>query len=198
MAQATIPNLKKKWRVKWKTFFQNAEQGIGVKNFCQRNLGGQSSTLRLGFYFAIFAILAILWARGGSSSEAHRDLPLPSDSRELSADTVIPPGYVLVPIDIQNEAALNGIIGGYGVVDLFASGPQNRNSTSSPVARRVKIMRAPLNPRQFAVLVSETQSSLIARYNSPFIVVIQNPKTQGTFIETKRPHKNRTILEENI
>src|SRR5688572_13064534 len=86
-----------------------------------------------------------------------------NEQREISApDTVIPPGYVLVPIEVQNHEAMDSILGSYGVVDLFA---QDADGTgrSKKVAERVKILRAPLNPNHFAVLAPEEEAPRLVK-----------------------------------
>ena len=63
-----------------------------------------------------------------------------------SADTYIPAGFVLVPIELQNSESLSSLIGSYAVVDLFVGGPGAKHQR---VVQRLKLLRAPLNPQQF-------------------------------------------------
>ena len=86
-----------------------------------------------------------------------------------SADTYIPHGFVLVPIEIQNAESLASLIGEFAVVDLF-KGPHSQR-----VGRRLKLLRAPLNPQQFAVLVPEGEVSILLQSTGPFWAAIQNP-----------------------
>lgn len=105
-----------------------------------------------------------------------------NDSR--SADTYIPYGYVLIPLEIQNAESLTNIVGDLGgVVDLYTVSSEFQKSLK--IAHKVKLLRAPLNPQQFAVLVKESESSQILSHAGPFTAVIQNPdeKTHGV---TKR------------
>jgi len=97
-------------------------------------------------------------------------------------DTFIPAGYVLVPIEIQNSEALDSVLGQHGVVDLY-SASQDGSQKNRLVARALKILRAPLNPNQFAVLAREDKAPEIARNFEAFFVVIQNPNSPGTHIE---------------
>lgn len=111
-----------------------------------------------------------------------------------SLDTVIPSGYVLVPIEVQNPEALVSLLGRYGVVDLFAP---SVDGTSKPtrVARRVKIVRAPLNPQQYAVLAPEEEAPLIVKQAIPLMVVVQNPNQSGTDIVKAKRKTSRIFLE---
>jgi hypothetical protein len=88
----------------------------------------------------------------------------------VTADTYIPEGFVLVPIEIQNAESLGSLIGAYAVVDLF------RGPHSQRVGRRLRLLRAPLNPDQFAVLVSEGEVSALMAIPGPYWAVIQNPQ----------------------
>jgi hypothetical protein len=88
----------------------------------------------------------------------------------VTADTYIPDGFVLVPIEIQNAESLGSLIGAYAVVDLFR-GPQSQR-----VGRRLRLLRAPLNPDQFAVLVPEGEVTALMAIPGPYWAVIQNPQ----------------------
>lgn len=105
---------------------------------------------------------------------------------EASADTYIPDGYVLVPIELQNADSLSSLIGAYAVVDLF-KGPR-----SQKVGKRLKLLRAPLNPDQFAVLVPEAEVSNLLETPGPFWAAIQNPQqTKSSEVASRR--KNSRI-----
>lgn len=96
-----------------------------------------------------------------------------ADAINKSIDTFIPQGHVLVPIQLVNAESLQNIVGRLGgVVDLYLP---MQNKKSIKIANRVKLLKAPLNPEEFAVLVRETESAQILSYSGPFIAVIQNP-----------------------
>lgn len=110
-----------------------------------------------------------------------------------AASTFIPDGYVLVPIDVQNPEALDSILGPYGVVDLFTGGMEGRPSRQ--IARRIKILRAPLNPNHFAVLAPENEAPNLVRESGPVTVVIQNPRTIGTDFVKAKGKRSRIHVE---
>ncbi|MGZ3691456.1 MAG: hypothetical protein ACXVAX_08130, partial [Pseudobdellovibrio sp.] len=58
------------------------------------------------------------------------------------------------------------------LVDLYA--PDQQLHTNSLIASNVKLIRAPLNPQQFAVLVTEDQSREVMKISSPFWVTLHN------------------------
>jgi hypothetical protein len=91
---------------------------------------------------------------------------------QVYADTFIPKGYVLIPVDLANFDTVSALINQFGVIDLFAGSPQSAGSIK--IASRVKILRAPLNPNLFAVLVSESLSIDIMKRTGPFWAVVQN------------------------
>ncbi len=108
----------------------------------------------------------------------------------LDFDTHIPPGYVLVPIEVQNFDSLDSILGPYALVDLF----QNQSDASSAVkvvARNVRLLRAPQNPSHFAVLVQESSVDRILRFGDKFTVAIKRRTRDGTEIVKER--RNRSI-----
>lgn len=111
-------------------------------------------------------------------------------------DTLIPRGYVLVPITVQNSESLDSVFGSHGIVDLYSV-----NDTTLTKGRRVasgvKLLRAPKNPSQFGVLIEDQFSSSLLNEGATFFVVIHHPKDSGTPIEIpKKKTKRRIILEE--
>lgn len=121
-------------------------------------------------------ILALFWDLRGNETQSGVS---PGSVPEESAATFIPEGYVLVPIEVSNYESLDSILGQYGVVDLFVQTPED-DEPSRKVAERVKILRAPLNPSHFAVLVPENESQNLVTFDLPFTVVVQNPNSSGT------------------
>jgi len=117
--------------------------------------------------FGIFLILYYFVNRDQSSPVSQKK------EEPATADTYIPPGHVLVPVQIENSEALSAVMGPFAVVDLYS----DIGGHSSLIAEKVKLIRAPLNPRQFAVLVSESLSSQIMQVKIPFSVVLQNRNT---------------------
>ncbi|MBY0554681.1 hypothetical protein K2P97_09135 [bacterium] len=98
----------------------------------------------------------------------------------IYADTLIPKGYVLVPIELANLNAVAGLINQFGVIDLYG-GDTEQNSVQ--IATRIKILRAPLNPNQYAVLVTENLSKQIMKFKGPFWASIQNRSAEPTSVD---------------
>jgi hypothetical protein len=134
--------------------------------------------------------LMALMAEFRSSSNDSNELPTPDPS------TLIPAGYVLVPIEVQNPEALDSILGNNGVVDLFI-GPRDGGTGARKIAEKIKILRAPLNPNHFAVLAPEDEAPALVRETGPYSVVVQNPKESGTaFVKGKK--RTSRIFVENL
>lgn len=96
-----------------------------------------------------------------------------------SASTYIPAGFVLVPIEVANYESLDSILGNYGIVDLYIA-PETPGKRAVKVAEHLKILRAPLNPSHFAVLVKDSESANLVEHTGPFTVVVKNPNQSGT------------------
>ncbi len=119
--------------------------------------------------------------------------PAPIDP--TSVDTYIPEGMTLIPIEIQNIEALKNILGEFGVVDLYLPSFEE-NRAPKKIASGVKIMRAPLNPDVFAVLVREEYAPQIAQHPGAFFVTVLNPKTQKTkFNKDKKQLRTQIVTE---
>lgn len=125
---------------------------------------------------AVAGFLGLYWdASAGRATE-------PNEPEAVEdATTFIPAGYVLVPIEIANFESLDSILGKFGVVDLYvpADTPRGR---ARKVAEQIKILRAPLNPSHFAVLVREADSARLVSHAGPYTVIVQNSKQSGTGI----------------
>jgi hypothetical protein len=117
--------------------------------------------------FVVALLLAILTSFR-HTEEAHT-------SQSFSADTVIPKGYVLVPIEIQNIESLHSLVGAFAVVDLFTTARGSLQKGGIRVGRKLRLIRAPLNPQLFAVLVPENEASEVLAAQGPVTAVIQNP-----------------------
>lgn len=116
----------------------------------------------------------------------------PSPKAELnyeSVDTFIPRGFVLIPIELQNADSLSSIIGEMGgVVDLYTVRTDSHKG-GLKIGTRLKILKAPLNPQQYAVLVPEQKSHQVLAFSGPFMAVIQNPEEKGSEITS---HQNQS------
>lgn len=95
-----------------------------------------------------------------------------SHPEKIYADTLIPKGFVLIPVELANIEAISALIDQFGVIDLYAGSPSEKGTQK--IISRVKVLRAPLNPQQYAVLVPESFSSLVMKARGPFWGVVQN------------------------
>lgn len=106
--------------------------------------------------------------------------------KNIYADTFIPKGQVLVPLELANIDSLSALIDQFAMIDLYVGLPSDRGSKK--IASRIKLIRAPLNPNLYAVLVSESLSAQIMGSQGPFWAVLQNRNSQvvGAISESKK------------
>lgn len=102
-----------------------------------------------------------------------------------TADTIIPADHVLIPIEISNQESLDSVIGPYGVIDLFSMGDLP-SQKGTKVASDIRLIRAPLDPQQFAVLVHESIATHVVSIPGPYFVVIKNPLHSSAKIQVKK------------
>ncbi len=110
-------------------------------------------------------------------------------TEKIYADTFIPKGFVLVPIELANFDSVSALIDQFGVIDLYAGAPQIAGSVK--ISSRIKILRAPLNPQLFAVLVPEKDSSSIMKRTGPFWAVVQNRQA----LQEKKPEVDKPSIQ---
>ncbi|MBT4760083.1 MAG: hypothetical protein HOO06_00155 [Bdellovibrionaceae bacterium] len=148
------------------------------------------------FSISMVSLVIILIYSSSQSSNSPTDAPIKMNT---SLDTVIPQGFVLIPIEIINAKAIDDLIQNFGVVNLYAKSKNTNylNSQYLPVATGIKIIRSPKNPSVFAVLSPENSAYKIVRATGPFTVTIHNPKNNTTSFK-KEKKKKRKIIIENI
>ncbi len=148
-----------------------------MKNLITKLLPAKREQLWLAVgIIAAALVVAIIWDLKMTASVGANRKPDPESVE--SAATYIPAGFVLVPIEVANFESLDSILGQFGVVDLFV-GSEDPRVKPHKLAERVKILRAPLNPNHFAVLVPDSESQKIVAYSGALTVVVQNPKSLG-------------------
>ena len=137
----------------------------------------------------IFSFIAL---SGESKASNNKPKPL---QRPESIDTHIPPGFVLIPIEVENYESLDLVLGQYGVVDLYKTS-QNSREGAKLIVKAIKILRSPLNPQHFAVLSPSRQAEKVVNQGGAFYVVVQNPKNIGTHFVTKEKNRTRIIIDQ--
>ena len=118
-----------------------------------------------------------------------------SQTEHVSLDHLIPEGFVLVPIEIQNGNSIRELMGSKGVVNLY----NLKNDTPKEiVAKALKIINLNEQDIGFTALVPEKQAVALFEHKGPFYAVIQNPKKQGSQIYKKKINKQLIIVEEKV
>jgi hypothetical protein len=142
-------------------------------------------------YVLGFLVIVLVCILGTSFTQTSKPVHESADSFD-SPDTVIPKGFVLVPVELQNAESLSAMVDQFAVVDLYVPGADSQGfesagrrsrSGGSKTGRRIgyhlKLLRAPLNPKTFAVLVPEAQAPAVVSTSGALFAVIQNPKLAG-------------------
>lgn len=109
-----------------------------------------------------------------------------SNSPEFKIDTIIPDGYVLIPIKLLNAESISAVIGSHGVADIYAT---IQGEKSKLLFARAKIIKSSVAEGAFAVLVKENKAHLLSNSENPFFAAVQNPKAKAIDIE---PNQNRS------
>lgn len=130
-------------------------------------------------------------------NKGESNTPPPMDAANPEGiDILIPEGHTLIPIEVTNYETLDSLLGPFGVVDLFTSGP-GAETNNKKVASLVKILRAPKNLSHFAILVPSQLALNILKHSGPFTASVRNPHTQkGIKFETA-PLKKRSRISYN-
>lgn len=108
----------------------------------------------------------------------------PKTIEKVQADTFIPAGFVLVPIKLENNQAVSGLVDQFAIVDVYAVSATTQSNEL--VAEKVKMLRAPLDPNQFAVLLKDDKAREILQLNGRFSVVLQNRHVVSAMTEVQQ------------
>jgi hypothetical protein len=127
-----------------------------------------------------------------SFTKAPTETPPPKTKTAPTIDTHIPSGYSLVPIDLQNAESLSSLMEGFAIVDLFET---QEGQKARKVAHHVRLLRAPQDPSQFAVLVQAEQVKKIMGFQTALFASLQNPNQKPLPTTTKVIPKSRIYLE---
>lgn len=146
----------------------------------------QDEKIRFSLMLFVLAILTYLVSKADSPE------PQVQNEEIVQLDALIPEGFVLLPLDLVNREAISSIVGSTAVIDLFTVNAQTLNP-SKKIATRIKIIRTPRNPDQFALLVQENETPQILNYTGPYFAVIQNKATQGSKLVPKKQSQDIQI-----
>jgi len=112
------------------------------------------------------------------------------EETSLAADTFIPSGFTLVPIELINADSISSMIKEFAIVDLYAGSPTDKKA--SKIGSKLRLLRAPFNPERFAVLVPDSEAGQVLGSNAPISATILNPNLEGQGrIEQKKKLKSR-------
>jgi hypothetical protein len=107
-------------------------------------------------------------------------------------DLAIPEGWSLVPLSgVANHESLQAVVGEFALVDVFATDRAGRPSDIA-LLENARLVRAPRDLRQFAVLVPSQFVARVAKTEQVFVTV-KNPQGASTTQPGRRQRNRITI-----
>lgn len=116
-----------------------------------------------------------------------KDPPQIVSQEEFEASTFIPDGHILIPIEIENLEALNAMIKNYAWVDLYTPQMQDIALPSKAIVKKIRLLRAPLDPNQFGIIVPIEFADIIMNQGYVFRVTLN----------TNKKHKSQLVINQN-
>lgn len=95
------------------------------------------------------------------------------EAPRFEPDTHIPADFTMVTIQLANREAIDTLIGPFAVVDLYTE-PSEGQRHGRLVGKNLKLIRAPLDPMQFAVLVPNLDSHRFSNSDQRYFATIKN------------------------
>lgn len=112
-------------------------------------------------------------------------------------DSMVPKGFVLIPIEINNGKDIMSIMGQYGVIDLYAYSKYT-GLPEKQAASVLKVFPPKEEEGHFVALVPEKEAVNLFEYSDSFYAVVQNPKKNGSKIYKKKKNKSLVVIEEDF
>ena len=111
-----------------------------------------------------------------------------NNSKEsFQIDTIIPNGYVLIPIKLLNAQAISSVIGSHGVADIYTTLNHEKSKLLFAKAKIIKSIEG--DDSTFSILVRESKARLLSSNETPFFAAVQNPKAKAKDVENQNePH----------
>lgn len=154
-------------------------------------LGSKIENLILGVL-----LLGLLWTMFSHFVPAKSHLPSGVVTEEVfEVDAYLPDGFVLFPLEFENQAALDPLISDFAIVNIYQTeGLEGRRGKL--VAKNVKIMRAPQNPQMLAALIPENQVGEMMKDSGAFYGVLQKKDAGRQFQKAavKKTAKSQTEI----
>lgn len=128
-------------------------------------------------YLCIFSLFLVGIASHLIAGSANGQNEIIPEEKFETADTYIPNGYVLVPLEVSNANVLSTLMGQFTFVDIYSLSDLS-DKPRKLIAQNLRLVKAPHDENLFAVLVGENQIDLIHKLSNPVFVVIKNPKNK--------------------
>ena len=144
-----------------------------------------------GHFFIILCLMVL--------SFVSKILPglLKTQAETLSLDSMVPKDFVLLPIEISNGKDIIGLMGKYGVVDLYAYSDQT-GLPEKQAGGAIKILPPETEDGRFVALVPEKEALGLFEYSNPFYAVVQNPNKSGAKIYKRKKRPSLVVIEEDF
>ncbi len=108
--------------------------------------------------------------------------------------TLIPKGYNLYALDIENIESIDSLVENYALVNIFQV---NAKKKAQLILQKIKLIRSLKNSEHFAILATNEQLEVITSYPGPFKVALQNPTAPNETIKKRKFIPKRKIITED-
>lgn len=140
------------------------------------------------FFIAMMGSLIMKTLKAPASAE--------QSVEHFEASTFIPEGHVLIPIEVENAEALSAMTGGYAWVDLYTPSIDEYNPRrTKKIVKKIRILRAPLDPQHYGIIVPEEYAEAILSYGFTFRVTLNSKSHHNSeLLVGKKTFKPATIV----
>lgn len=180
-----------------KQVWQNAVDRIRDLKFRAREgddtVESQAHTFRIWMWSSTVGLGLIVIVTVLSGATNPTETPVAPVESSISMFDQLPEGYMVAPIEPTNLDSLDSMFDQHGYADLYK--PEAGGGKGKRIARGVPLIRAPKNPRRFAVLIAESQTATLANLADPVLVILRK-KPAKVYEEPDEKPKSRSRLRD--
>jgi hypothetical protein len=117
----------------------------------------------------------------------------------IEAATFIPEDHSLIPIKLVNQKAISSLIENFGWIDLYSIKKTDLGFKKGPkIVKKIRILRAPLDPKQFGIIVPNDFVDSILDYGPDYFATLNKNKFYKSELVINRKQRKRVQYEDML
>lgn len=143
----------------------------------------------------LVAVVTLLLFEAITSDKEPMDVPTGAQE----ATTYIPKNHTLIPLRFINQKSLSSMIENFGWIDLYSIETNHQGTQfKSRIVKKIRILRAPLDPDQFGIIVPESYVELILRSGPKYFATLVKNQHHKSELTLNKKFKKEVIYGQSL